>query len=203
MGADAGGRGGRASAGRARSAARRGWAVLAPSRCLGGLKEGFRVPKRNDTHSGSRFPDDGKHPALTAATSAGKVFLHTPHDKEAAAKAEGVPLKFLSINRKITALTAGALRPQSVADVLLVGTPTALLAYDVEANSDLFYKEVPDGVNAVIFGHVPGALGRTPAAGRRHHPCSPRQRSSGRWPWWAGTAPSRALTTTLTSCFGR
>lgn len=131
-----------------------------PPPLLGLPGNGFHTLGRGDAHNRPRFPDDGKHPSLTAATSAGKVFLHTPHDKEAAAKAEGVPLKFLSINRKITALTAGALRPHSSADVLLVGTPTALLAYDVEANSDLFFKEVPDGVNAVIFGHVPGAQGR-------------------------------------------
>ena len=27
-------------------------------------------------------------------------------------------------------------------DILAIGTPTTLLAYDVENNSDLFYKEV-------------------------------------------------------------
>lgn len=30
--------------------------------------------------------------------------------------------------------------------VLFVGTQTNLLAYDVDSNADLFYKDMPDGV---------------------------------------------------------
>lgn len=41
-------------------------------------------------------------------------------------------------------------------DVLLVGSQTNLLVYDVEDNSDVFYKDVPDGVNTVLFGQVSG-----------------------------------------------
>ena len=29
----------------------------------------------------------------------------------------------------------------------MIGTTSALLAYDVENNQDLFYRDVPDGVN--------------------------------------------------------
>ena len=32
--------------------------------------------------------------------------------------------------------------PKVERDILAIGTPTSLLAYDVENNSDLFYKEV-------------------------------------------------------------
>ncbi|XP_054160057.1 Bardet-Biedl syndrome 2 protein homolog [Oppia nitens] len=39
-------------------------------------------------------------------------------------------------------------------DVLVIGTPTSIMVYDVITNSDLFYKEVPDGANAVIIGEV-------------------------------------------------
>lgn len=35
---------------------------------------------------------------------------------------------------------------------LLVGTQTNLLAYDVEENADVFYKEVPDGVQSMTVG---------------------------------------------------
>ena len=38
--------------------------------------------------------------------------------------------------------------------MLLVGTPTNLLAYDVERNADLFHKDVQDGVNAVVVGRL-------------------------------------------------
>lgn len=48
----------------------------------------------------------------------------------------------LSFGQHITALTAGKLDPNLGNDVLLVGSQTNLLAYDVEKNSDLFYKEV-------------------------------------------------------------
>jgi len=53
-------------------------------------------------------------------------------------------------------MTSGQLRPSVDRDVLMVGTQTNLLAYDVEENADMFYKEVPDGVSALVFGHVMG-----------------------------------------------
>ena len=49
---------------------------------------------------------------------------------------------------------AGPLNPKSPCDVLLVGTQTNLLAYDVEQNKDVFYREVPDGINSMAFGKV-------------------------------------------------
>ena len=51
-------------------------------------------------------------------------------------------------------LQNGRLDPDSNRDVLLVGTPTNLLAYDVEQNADLFHKDVPDGVNALVVGEL-------------------------------------------------
>lgn len=49
-------------------------------------------------------------------------------------------------------MVAGSLDATYAHDVLLVGTSTNLLAYDVEQNADLFFKEVPDGVNAMAIG---------------------------------------------------
>ncbi len=46
----------------------------------------------------------------------------------------------LNINQRVTALTTGQLNPESRRDCLLVGTPTNLLAYDVEKNADIFHK---------------------------------------------------------------
>ena len=48
---------------------------------------------------------------------------------------------FLNIGQHITALAAGCLTPGEK-DLLFVGTPNNLLAYDVENNQDVFYKEV-------------------------------------------------------------
>lgn len=94
---------------------------------------------------------DGKHPCLTCATSAGKVFIHSPHERDTKTSSS---IRFLNINKKITAMDSGRLNPEEARDVLMVGTQTNLLAYDVEENKDMFYKEVPDGVSALIFGHV-------------------------------------------------
>lgn len=52
-------------------------------------------------------------------------------------------ISLLNINQTITSVCAGPLNPSRPdRDVLVVGTPTNVLAYDVEDNSDLFYKEV-------------------------------------------------------------
>ena len=94
---------------------------------------------------------DGHRPSLTCATSAGKVFLHCPHSRDEDYENH---IRFLNINHKITALGAGRLDPSLSRDILLVGTQTNLLAYDVENNSDIFYVDVPDGVNQMLFGRV-------------------------------------------------
>ena len=94
---------------------------------------------------------DGKHPSLTCATSAGKVFLHCPHTRSEDYEND---IRFLNINHRVTALCAGRINPAIERDVLLVGTQTNLLAYDVENNSDMFYIDVPDGVNQMLFGRI-------------------------------------------------
>lgn len=48
----------------------------------------------------------------------------------------------LSIGQHVTSLAAGRLNPDLESDVLLVGSQTNVLAYDVEQNSELFYKDV-------------------------------------------------------------
>ena len=63
-------------------------------------------------------------------------------------------LNILNINQQILSLTAGRLNDAINRDSLVIGTPTNLLAYDVENNSDLFYKEVPDGANCVEIGNL-------------------------------------------------
>lgn len=93
---------------------------------------------------------DGKHPCLTCGTNGGKVVIHNPHenDQEGAAA-----VRYLNINRKITSLCSGKYKEEE-GDILLVGTQANLLAYDVEKNKDIFYKDVPDGVNTIAFGRV-------------------------------------------------
>lgn len=93
---------------------------------------------------------DGTHPSLAFATSSGNVMIHNPHHKDAALKND---MQQLAINRKVTAMASGNYGT-SDRDILLVGTETNLLAYDVDRNADLYYKDVPDGVHAMQFGKV-------------------------------------------------
>jgi len=96
---------------------------------------------------------DGQHPCLTAGTTAGKVLIHSPHNRAENAQNE---IQFLNINRKITSVVAGLLSPNLGHDVLMIGTQTSLMVYDVEENADLFFKEVHDGVNVIAFGNLIG-----------------------------------------------
>uniref|UniRef100_UPI00398EC15B BBSome complex member BBS2 isoform X2 n=1 Tax=Pristiophorus japonicus TaxID=55135 RepID=UPI00398EC15B len=104
---------------------------------------------------------DGTHPCLTAATQAGKVFIHNPHIRSQRFATNRLlqggldcDTSLLNINQSVSCLTAGILDPRLGNDMLLVGTQTNLLAYDVHNNSDVFYKEVTDGANAIVLGQL-------------------------------------------------
>merc|ERR1719433_1439585 len=83
---------------------------------------------------------------------AGKVVIHCPHNR---AENEQNEVMFLNINRKISAVKAGVLNPNLSREVLMVGTQTSLMVYDVEENADLFFKEVHDGVSVIALGNLP------------------------------------------------
>ncbi|CAG0880919.1 unnamed protein product [Cyprideis torosa] len=101
---------------------------------------------------------DGKHPCLTAATAGEKVFIHNPHGTlgrsvhRMSFSDTHQDIRLLNINQPITALKAGRLNPMSNCDVLIIGTPVNLLAYDVQNNKDVFYKEIPDGIKTLTLG---------------------------------------------------
>ncbi|KAK6191700.1 hypothetical protein SNE40_003318 [Patella caerulea] len=101
---------------------------------------------------------DGLHTSLACATSAGKVFIHNPHKRgqKGAGRMTGAEgdVSLLNINQQVAAVSAGNLVSESQKDVLVVGTQTNILAYDVDNNSDLFYKDTPDGSNAVVIGRL-------------------------------------------------
>ncbi|XP_026143182.1 BBSome complex member BBS2 [Carassius auratus] len=104
---------------------------------------------------------DGIHPCLTAATQAGKVFIHNPHTRGQRPAAQRLSqstqdsdISLLNINQAVSCLTAGTLGPNTTGHTLLVGSQTNLLAYDVHDNTDIFYKEVTDGANAIVLGKL-------------------------------------------------
>jgi Bardet-Biedl syndrome 2 protein len=91
---------------------------------------------------------DGKHPSLACATVGNRVFVYSPHTVSDSSR---IDVRFLNINRVIRALSSGRLG-ESTNDVLLVGSPTHILAYDVEKNQDIFFKEVSDGITTIGVG---------------------------------------------------
>ncbi|KAK3271121.1 hypothetical protein CYMTET_20509, partial [Cymbomonas tetramitiformis] len=95
---------------------------------------------------------DGKHPSLTCATSGGKIFMHNPH---APLELDVPAVRYLNMNKQVSAVCAGELNFGKGRDLLFVGSQTDLLAYDTERNADHFFKEVTDGVNAMVCGRVP------------------------------------------------
>ncbi len=87
-----------------------------------------------------------------------QVFVHNPHSRSLnpdgrwVMSASANDINFLNINQTVNALTAGKLKPLNQInsnnksnvnnDVLVIGTPTSIMVYDVLNNTDLFYKEV-------------------------------------------------------------
>ncbi|XP_063686264.1 Bardet-Biedl syndrome 2 protein homolog isoform X1 [Bolinopsis microptera] len=106
---------------------------------------------------------DGVNPNLACATSAGKVFIHNPFSGSQMSEGKSsrlvtsdnlVPdLYYLNIGQQISAMGAGCLGADDK-DTLFVGSQTHFLAYDVHNNSDLFYRECPDGVNTIAHGYI-------------------------------------------------
>ncbi|XP_043267546.1 Bardet-Biedl syndrome 2 protein homolog [Venturia canescens] len=109
---------------------------------------------------------DGSHACLVASTSSGNVLVHSPHRQPTSnmgsetgqEQLEGRlawsgELAELQIGRQVTALCTGRLI-EDERDILLIGTLTHVLAYQVEENADLFYKEMSDGAHCLAIGKV-------------------------------------------------
>lgn len=61
--------------------------------------------------------------------------IHNPHSRDR-------QISLLNINQGINAICAGRLNVDEEKDMLAIGTPSSLLAYHVDNNMDLFYKDV-------------------------------------------------------------
>ena len=128
------------------------------------FKSAFKLRLSDPIHKGMATIGyyNGRFPSLTCVTDGGKIFIHSPH----ASQADGdVQVKYLNLNQEIQCVASGPLDPFLKRDILLVGTTNNLLAYDVEDNCDLFFKDVPDGVSACMVA---------PANGADAAPASPR-----------------------------
>lgn len=97
---------------------------------------------------------DGENPSLASCTTGGKILVHTPHTKDAmdpAAMMKGKDVQYLNVNKDVVCLEGGRLDNNSNRDVLMIGSRTNLLVYDVNENADVFDKEVQDGINCMTF----------------------------------------------------
>ncbi|CAF3460420.1 unnamed protein product [Rotaria socialis] len=95
---------------------------------------------------------NGKNPSLIGATAGNKVFIHSPHDINPQAHQLDGSVSFLNVNQVITSLACGQLDEQLEKDLLVVGTNTNIIAYDMDRNVDLFFQEIQDGANAITIG---------------------------------------------------
>jgi Bardet-Biedl syndrome 2 protein len=93
---------------------------------------------------------DGKASSLTCATTGNRIMMHSTRSKTAVMQEQVI--SFLNFSQQPSALETGRLLPQG--DTLFIGSATTINAYNVERNSDSFYKEVADGVNCIAFGSL-------------------------------------------------
>ena len=95
---------------------------------------------------------DGKYPAIAVGTIGNRVAVYSPHTHTADNKVE---LRYLNINRELKALHAGKLEASSTSDMLFVGSSTHILAYNVEENRDVYFREVSSGLSSVTVSNGP------------------------------------------------
>ena len=85
------------------------------------------------------------------------MLIHNPHQRlgtsggRMSLSQSSAEISLLNINQTVSAITAGVLTQARHGDTLVVGTPTNVLAYDVQNNADVFYKDVCFGF--VTFLH--------------------------------------------------
>ena len=97
---------------------------------------------------------DGVNPSLASCTTGGKILVHTPHAKDEMDPSMGLKgkdIQYLNVNKDVVCLTGGKLSPDLDRELLMIGSKTNLLVYDINENSDVFDKEVQDGVNCMLF----------------------------------------------------
>lgn len=110
---------------------------------------------------------DGIHVCLTAATATDKILIHSPHKKMATTNNRlswsetNYDVAMLNFNQEITAIETGCLNNNNGSkgntndndkDILVIGSPTHVLAYNVDQNTDIFYQNVTDGISTILIG---------------------------------------------------
>ncbi|CAF0727160.1 unnamed protein product [Rotaria sp. Silwood1] len=95
---------------------------------------------------------NGKQSCLVGATAGNKVFIHSPRDTNPQSQQLDGNISLVNVNQVITSLACGQLDEQLEKDLLVVGTNTNIIAYDIDRNVDLFFQEIQDGAHAITIG---------------------------------------------------
>jgi Bardet-Biedl syndrome 2 protein len=98
---------------------------------------------------------DGKSSSLTCATTGNRIMMHSrrSHTGGEGQGGQEQVISFLNFSQQPVALETGRLQ-SNTGDTLFIGSATTVNAYNVENNTDAFYKEVGDGVNCLAFGSM-------------------------------------------------
>lgn len=79
--------------------------------------------------------------------------IHSPHTRGQRGgrvdTTKDQDINLLNINQQVSSVCAGSLNGKN--DILAIGTQTNILAYDVNNNSDLFYKDVSSILTKAMY----------------------------------------------------
>ncbi|XP_050077103.1 Bardet-Biedl syndrome 2 protein homolog [Anopheles maculipalpis] len=110
---------------------------------------------------------DGIHSCLTMVTTADKILIHTPHKRYGLQNSKlsiseiKNDIALLNMNFPIRAIVAGRLKKDDERDVLVIGSPSHVLAYHVDENCNLFQRDFHEGVRSAVIGSYANNPGNT------------------------------------------
>lgn len=88
------------------------------------------------------------------------MILHNPYKKLSSsnnrlswAETSG-DIAMLNFNQEVRAIETGCLSRVDNKEILVIGSPTQLLAYHVDNNRDIFFKEILEGIRTIIIGTI-------------------------------------------------
>ncbi|XP_041786672.1 Bardet-Biedl syndrome 2 protein homolog [Anopheles merus] len=110
---------------------------------------------------------DGIHSCLTMVTTADKILIHTPHKRYGLQNSKlsiseiKNDIALLNMNFPIRAIVAGRLKKDDERDVLVIGSPSHVLAYHVDENCNMFQRDFHEGVRSAVIGGYANQPGNT------------------------------------------
>ncbi|THD22172.1 Bardet-Biedl syndrome 2 protein [Fasciola hepatica] len=95
---------------------------------------------------------DGQHALLSFVSPNGKLIVEKDsHLTDTLTSNNKDRYRFYSAPPACCSLVTGRLLTPADRDIIILGAPTEMIAYDAYDNVDLYYKEMPDGVNTMLI----------------------------------------------------